>query len=43
MNNSNLNVTEVAAEVGYENISHFIAAYKKKYVDYGQKISLASI
>lgn len=29
--NSELNVTQVAMEVGYENISHFIDAYKKVY------------
>ncbi len=28
---SSLSVTEVAYEVGYENVSHFINAYKKKY------------
>ncbi|VAW75298.1 hypothetical protein MNBD_GAMMA12-2723 [hydrothermal vent metagenome] len=28
---TNLNVTEVSAEVGYENVSHFIAAYKSIY------------
>lgn len=26
-----LNVTEVAVEVGYDNVSHFISAYKKAY------------
>ena len=31
LNNTHLNVTEVSVEVGYENVSHFIAAYKKKY------------
>lgn len=31
LNNTNLNVTEVSMEVGYENVSHFIAAYKKQY------------
>ncbi len=31
LNNTNFNVTEVSAEVGYENVSHFIAAYKKRY------------
>lgn len=29
--NTNLNVTDTAFEVGYENVSHFINAYKKKY------------
>ncbi len=29
--NTNLNVTNTAFEVGYENVSHFISAYKKKY------------
>ncbi|MBL4673950.1 MAG: helix-turn-helix transcriptional regulator, partial [Arenicella sp.] len=29
--NTELNVTQVAIEVGYENVSHFIAAYKKTY------------
>ncbi len=28
---NNLNVTETAFEVGYENVSHFIEAYKKKF------------
>jgi AraC-like DNA-binding protein len=28
---TNLNVTEVAIEVGYDNVSHFIDAYKKAY------------
>jgi len=31
LNNTNLNVTQVSVEVGYENVSHFIAAYKKRY------------
>lgn len=31
LNNTHLNVTEVSVEVGYENVSHFIAAYKKRY------------
>ncbi len=29
--NTNLNVTEVSAKVGYENVSHFIVAYKNIY------------
>ncbi len=28
---TNFNVTETAFEVGYENVSHFITAYKKQY------------
>ena len=28
---TNLNVTEIALEVGYENVSHFIKAYKKRF------------
>ena len=31
LNNTELNVTQVAMEVGYENVSHFIDAYKKAY------------
>ena len=31
LKNTNLNVTEVSMEVGYENVSHFIDAYKKTY------------
>lgn len=31
LNDTNLNVTQVSMEVGYENISHFIKAYKKTY------------
>lgn len=29
--NSNISVTDTAFEVGYENVSHFISAYKKKF------------
>ena len=29
--NTNINVTDIAFEVGYENVSHFIKAYKKRY------------
>ncbi len=29
--NSRMSVTDIAFEVGYENVSHFIAAYKKKF------------
>lgn len=31
LNNTNLNVTQVSMEVGYENVSHYIEAYKKTY------------
>ena len=31
LNTTKLNVTQIAMEVGYENISHFIEAYKKTY------------
>jgi len=31
LRNTNLNVTQIAMEVGYENVSHFIEAYKKRY------------
>lgn len=31
LKNTNLNVTDTAFEVGYENVSHFISAYKKKF------------
>ena len=31
LTNTHLNVTETALEVGYENISHFIRAYKKQF------------
>jgi len=29
--NSNFNITDTAFEVGYENVSHFISAYKKRF------------
>jgi len=31
LSSTNLNVTQVSMEVGYENVSHFIKAYKKVY------------
>ena len=31
LTNTDLNVTDTAFEVGYENVSHFITAYKTKY------------
>jgi transcriptional regulator GlxA family with amidase domain len=31
LNDTNMNVTQVSMEVGYENISHFIKAYKEVY------------
>ena len=31
LSNTSLNVTQVSMEVGYENVSHFIQAYKKIY------------
>ena len=31
LTSTNLNVTQVSMEVGYENVSHFITAYKKTY------------
>jgi len=29
--NTNINITDIAFEIGYENVSHFIKAYKKRY------------
>jgi len=31
LKNTNISVTDVSLEVGYENLSHFISAYKKQY------------
>jgi len=31
LQNTNISVTDVCLEVGYENLSHFISAYKKQY------------
>lgn len=31
LRNTNMSVTDVSTDVGYENISHFISAYKKRY------------
>jgi AraC-like DNA-binding protein len=31
LRNTNLSVTDVSIDVGYENLSHFISAYKKRY------------